>query len=134
MRIRFWPNLIRGSAPQTKGDFWKSNEWIFDIIVKPSYLYSYFWLQTSPVSPRASDPSGQFSESSTSMVRLTSKIWIQKRRLLNYLKYSCNQLLKISLRFRYRAPDPVFFGARTGSSSLIYGCHLPDDPSNTSNY
>ena len=26
----------------------------------------------------------------------------------NYLKYSSNKLLKISLRLRYKAPDPVF--------------------------
>ena len=53
-----------------------------------SFLFSYFWCQTSPVSSGAPDPEpvriltdpdpGWFSESSTSMVRLTPKVWKQK--------------------------------------------------------
>ena len=47
-------------------------------------------------------------------------VWHQKyetkMRLLNYLKNSLNRLLKIYLRLRYRAPDPIL--AKTGSSSL----------------
>ena len=87
-------------------------------------MFSYFWCQASPVSPRAPDPvriwtdPGWFSKSSTSMVRLTSKVWKQKRMLLIYLKYSFHRLLKISLRLQYRTPDPVFL-AKTGSSSLL---------------
>ena len=38
----------------------------------------------------------------------------------NYLKYSFNRILKISLRSRYRAPDPVYL-AKTGSSPLLVG-------------
>ena len=66
------------------------------------------WCQTSSVSPEAPDPvriltdPDPFSESSTSMVRLTPKVDKQKRWV--------SKLSKIfaSLRLRYRAPDPVF--------------------------
>ena len=39
----------------------------FRKIEKPSFLFSYFWCQTSPISPRAPDP-GWFFESRTFIV------------------------------------------------------------------
>ena len=44
---------------------------------------------------------------------LTGDVWHQKYKnkkegVKNYLTYSFNRLLKISLSLRYRAPDPVF--------------------------
>ena len=62
-----------------------------------------YTIQNTMVMGRDENP-GCFSGSRTSMVRLTPKegFW-------NYLKYSFNRLLKISLRLRYRAPDPFFW-------------------------
>ena len=53
--------------------------------LKASFLFSYFWCQTSSVSPKAPDPDsdtinpdpGWFSESRTSMDRPTPKVWKQ---------------------------------------------------------
>ena len=119
MRIRFWPKTESGSLNLKLREIFKSllKEY-FRSFFKPFFV-SYFWCQTSPVSPRAPEPvriwtdsdPGWFSESSTSIVRLTPKKWKQKRRLLilYYLKYLFYRLLKISIRLRYRAPDPVFW-------------------------
>ena len=78
----------------------------FRLFFKAFFLFSYIWCQKSPVSPRAPVP-GWFSESRTWYV------WHQKYKnkkdgFINYLKYYFNRLLKIYLRLRYRAPDPVF--------------------------
>ena len=98
MRISFWPKTGFGAL------YLKRKESFF-------FLFSYFWCQTSPVSP-GSGPNftGWFSKSSTFMVRLTPKTWKQKRKLLKLSKiYSFNRLLKINLHLRYRAPDQFFF-------------------------
>ena len=71
----------------------------------PSFLFSYFWFQTSSVSPKAldsdpvwilPDPAGFLDLGS--MERLTPKVSTQKRLLYN-------RILKISLRSRYWNQD-----------------------------
>ena len=118
MRIRFWPKPGSGALHFKLREIFKSllNEY-FRQLFKPPVLFSYFLCQASPLSPRGPDPDpvrispdpGWFSESSTSMVRLIPKVWKQKRWLLQLSKIFAKKLLKISLRLRYRAPDPVFW-------------------------
>ena len=83
MRIRFWPKPGSGALHFKLREIFKSlwNE-CFRNFYMPSFLFSYFWCQKSPVSPRAPDPvrigtdpdPGWFFESSTYMVRLTPKV------------------------------------------------------------
>ena len=54
MRIRFWAKIGSGALYLKRREILKiSIQWIFRYFFKPSYLFSYFWCQTSP---RAPDP------------------------------------------------------------------------------
>ena len=103
-------------------------------------MFSYFWCQTSPVSPRAPDPDrvriwpdsdpGWFSEPSTSMVRLTLKVWKQKRRLLKLSNISFDRLLKSPFVWG-KEPRIFFFGQNrilipAQKYSVVLYCHLAD--------
>ena len=58
---------------RSKVRFFKGVGYFLSYSIMPSFLFLYFWCQTSPVSPRAPDP-GWFSESRAYMVRLTPKV------------------------------------------------------------
>ena len=91
MRIRFWPRKrIRGSLPQTNGDFKKSIEKIFQKILKAFFFV--FILLVSDVPQMC-------------QIQKTKIIETKKKALKVILTYSFNRLLKISLSLRYRAPD-----------------------------
>ena len=69
-----------------------------------SFLFLYFWCQTSTVSPKALDPDLDpvwFSGCRTPKERLASKVWKQKRRLfkLYHNKYSFNRIFVRGSRF-----------------------------------
>ena len=91
----------------------------------PSFLFLYFSCQTFPVSPSAPEP-GWFSELRTDKVRLTPKD--KKEGVKNYLTYSFNKLLKISLSLRYRAPDLVFGQSRILIPDIISDPGYPARP------
>ena len=90
MRNRLWPKKrIRGSVPQTKVDLKKLSNEFLRLFWKPSFCFHAFG------------------------IGLTGNFWHQKYKnkkegFKNYLKYLFKRLLKISLRLRYRGPDPVF--------------------------
>ena len=84
--------------------------------LKPSFLFSYFWSQTYlPVLYSDNQPgsgSGKIRTGSGALC-LTGDVWHQKYKnkkegVQNYLSYSFNRLLNISLSLRYRSSDPVF--------------------------
>jgi len=85
MRIRFWPNIGSGvlHLKQRKISKILLNEY-FRKVMEPSYLFFYFWCQTSFANPRAPDPvrilpdPGWFSESRISMELTIHSIEFQK--------------------------------------------------------
>ena len=87
-------------------------------------MFLYFWCQTSLVSPRAPDPvriltdpdRGWFSDSSTSMVGLTPKVWEQKRRPFKLSKIFDLKTFRNLPPFEVQSPGSFF----SGSSSLLY--------------
>ena len=85
LRIRFWPKTGSGALYLNRRLLYEHLD-----ICKAFFLFSYFWCQTSSVSPRAPDPvqiltdPGWFSESRTSMECLTPKVWKLSRRLLKW--------------------------------------------------
>ena len=74
---------------------------------RPRMLYQVFFLD-----PENQPGFGKIRNGSGAL-GLTGDVWHQKYKnkkegVKNYLTYSFNRLLKISLSLRYRAPDPVF--------------------------
>ena len=120
MKIRCWPKTGSEAQHFKLKEIFKSllNKY-FRWFYKAPLLSSYFCCQTSPVSPRGlgsvrawTDPdpdSGWFSESSSSMVRLTPKVWKQKRRFLKLSKYPFNTLYKKCSSVEVHNPRSGFF-------------------------
>ena len=81
---------------------------------KPDPVFSYFWCQTFHKCPRFRKPAWiRIQGSRVYKGRLIPKVWKQKRRLSKLSTIFFNGILKISLRFRYKPLDPVFFLPKT---------------------